>query len=96
MTTGSPPPSLDGPGQLPYRIFEPPSGLVLTAIARNKLIVCICAILVALAGIGYGLARRAQFTASATLQVGQVNPNSAGFYSYVESAAALATAFSTL
>jgi capsular polysaccharide biosynthesis protein len=92
-TTASPPPSFDGP-EFSYRVFEPPSGLALTAIARNKLIVCICAILVALAGIGFSLARKAEFTASATLQVGQVNPNSAGFYSYVESAAALATAFS--
>jgi capsular polysaccharide biosynthesis protein len=94
MTTDSNPPSFDGPEQLSYRIFEPPSGLVLTAILRHKLIVFICAILVALAGAAFALHRKGEYTASATVQVGQVNPNSPGFYSYVESAAALATAFS--
>jgi capsular polysaccharide biosynthesis protein len=92
-TTDSPAPSLDEPEPLSYRVFEPPSGLVLTAIARNKLIVFVCAVVIAVAGTGYELARSPTFTASSTLQVGQVNPNSPGFYSYVESAAALATAF---
>ena len=76
------------------RVFEPPSGPLLSAIARNKLIVAVCAIVIALAGLAYGSTRPKTYTAAATLQVGQVNPNSPGFYSYVESAAALATAFS--
>ena len=41
-----------------------------------------------------GLKREPTYTASATLQVGQVNPNSPGFYGYVQSATSLATAFS--
>ncbi|HXN38120.1 MAG TPA: hypothetical protein VN892_08780 [Solirubrobacteraceae bacterium] len=81
-------------GQLIEGVFEPPSGLVLTALSRNKLIVCVLAVALALAGTAYGLSRQTTYTASATLQVGQVNPNSPGFYSYVASAAALATAFS--
>lgn len=85
---------LDEPDQLIHGVFEPPNGFVLAAIGRNKLIVCLFAVVLALIGTGYGLSRQRTYTASATLQVGQVNPNSPGFYSYVESAAALATAFS--
>jgi uncharacterized protein involved in exopolysaccharide biosynthesis len=96
-SNGGPP--LDGPGhasdeQSSRRLVEPPGGFVLAAIARNKLIVCASALLLALAGIAYGLTRARTFTSSATLQVGQVNPNSPGFYSYVASATALAGAFS--
>ncbi len=76
------------------RVFEPPNGYVLTALARHKAMICVCGILFLALGVGYGLSRPARYTASATLQVGQVNPNSAGFFSYVQSAAALATAFS--
>lgn len=76
------------------RVFEPPSGLVLNAIGRNKLLVCVCALIFAAAGVAAGLSRRPTFASAATLQVGQVNPNSPGFYGYVQSAAALATAFS--
>ena len=45
-------------------------------------------------GAGIGLLRQTTYTASATLQVGQVNPNSPGFLGYVQSASSLATAFS--
>ncbi len=76
------------------RIFEPPSGFVLTAIGRNKLLVCVCALVLALLTAVFAHGRARTYTASTTLQVGQVNPNSPGFYSYVSSAAALATAFS--
>jgi hypothetical protein len=79
---------------LTYRVFEPPSGFVLTAIARNKLLICICAVALAVVGAAYAYSRPKTFSAAATVQVGQVNPNSPGFYSYVESAAALAGAFS--
>jgi capsular polysaccharide biosynthesis protein len=75
-------------------IFEPPSGLVLTAISRHKWLVGLCAIVVALIAGAYAATRARTYTAATTLQVGQVNPNSPGFYSYVQSAAALATAFS--
>jgi uncharacterized protein involved in exopolysaccharide biosynthesis len=96
-SNGGPP--FDGSGHASdehasHRLVEPPGGFVLAAIARNKLIVCASALLLALAGIAYGLTRARTFTSSATLQVGQVNPNSPGFYSYVASATALAGAFS--
>jgi capsular polysaccharide biosynthesis protein len=84
----------DEAGEVIRGVFEPPSGFVLAAIGRNKLIVCVVAVVLALVGTVYGLSRQTTYMASATLQVGQVNPNSPGFYSYVASAAALATAFS--
>jgi uncharacterized protein involved in exopolysaccharide biosynthesis len=77
-----------------YRVFEPPSDATTAALARNKLLIAICALLLAAAGVAGGVSRGPTYTASATLQVGQVNPNSPGFYSYVASAGALATAFS--
>jgi uncharacterized protein involved in exopolysaccharide biosynthesis len=84
----------DGPNGLVRGIFEPPSGFVLSSITRNKLIVLLAAILLTVAGLAVGKTRKSTYTASATLQVGQVNPNSPGFYGYVQSAASLATAFS--
>jgi uncharacterized protein involved in exopolysaccharide biosynthesis len=75
-------------------VFEPPSGLVLAAIARHKLIVLVTVLALGLAGAAVGRSRSVTYTASATLQVGQVNPNSPGFYGYVQSSASLATAFS--
>jgi hypothetical protein len=93
-TPNSPPAAFDEPGPLTQGVFEPPSGFVPAAIARNKLLVCTLAVVLAVTGTGLGLSRQSTYTASATLQVGQVNPNSPGFYSYVSSAAALATAFS--
>jgi uncharacterized protein involved in exopolysaccharide biosynthesis len=77
-----------------HGIFEPPSNFVLTAISRNKAIVALCAVALALVGIGTGLMRQATYESAATLQVGQVNPNSPGFFSYVQSSSSLATAFS--
>jgi uncharacterized protein involved in exopolysaccharide biosynthesis len=75
-------------------IFEPPKGFVLAAIARYRLVVGLCAIALAMLGVVYGLSRPKAYTATATLQVGQVNPNSPGFGSYVQSASALAAVFS--
>jgi capsular polysaccharide biosynthesis protein len=89
-----PPPELSGANSLLGGVFEPPSGFAPTAIARHKLLVCAVAVLCAALGLAYGLSRQPSYTASATLQVGQVNPNSPGFYGYVQSAAALASAFS--
>ncbi len=85
---------LDEPDQSIQGVFEPPSGFVVSAIGRSKLLICAFAVVIALLGAGYGLSRKRTYTASATLQVGQVNPNSPGFFSYVNSASALATAFS--
>jgi hypothetical protein len=75
-------------------IFEPPNSFLLRAIAHSKLIVCTLAVIGGLAGVLFGHSRPVTYTAAATLQVGQVNPNSPGFYSYIQSATALATAFS--
>jgi uncharacterized protein involved in exopolysaccharide biosynthesis len=90
----SPPAEHDRRVQTVGGVFEPPSGFVLAALARNKLMICAFALVFALIGTAYGLSRQKTYTASATLQVGQVNPNSPGFYSYVQSASALAGAFS--
>lgn len=75
-------------------IFERPDSFAIRAIGHNKWVVALCAIVLAAAGVAYGLLRQPTYTASATLQVGQVNPNSAGFLGYVQSATALAAAFS--
>jgi capsular polysaccharide biosynthesis protein len=75
-------------------IFEAPESFVLSAIVNNKRIVALFAVLLTLVGVGFGILRQTTYTASATLQVGQVNPNSPGFLGYVQSASSLATAFS--
>jgi Chain length determinant protein len=75
-------------------IFEPPNNFIVDAIRFHKLLVAAFAVACALIGAGLGLARQPVYTASATLQVGEVNPNSPGFGSYTESTTALATAFS--
>jgi capsular polysaccharide biosynthesis protein len=94
MKITDPPPELSGHSPLIAGVFEPPSGFAPNAIARHKLLVCAVAVLCAALGLAYGVSRQPRYTASATLQVGQVNPNSPGFYGYVQSAAALASAFS--
>ncbi len=75
-------------------VFDPPDNRAVAAIGRNKLVVLIVALLFAAVGVGVGVKRKITFTASTTVQVGQVNPNSPGFFGYVQSSAALATAFS--
>src|ERR1700710_1706465 len=78
----------------PQQIFESPQGPVLEAIGNNRGLVAICAVVFCLIGIAAGFTRQPVYTSSATLQVGQVNPNSPGFFGYVQSASGLATAFS--
>jgi uncharacterized protein involved in exopolysaccharide biosynthesis len=90
----SPPSRIDEPGPMVDSIFEPPESFVLSAILNNKRIVALVAVVLMLVGVGFGLLRQTTYTASATLQVGQVNPNSPGFLGYVQSASSLATAFS--
>jgi len=75
-------------------IFEPPKGTIFSAIAYNPWLVVACAVLCCVVGLALGAARSPVYTSSATLQVGQVNPNSPGFFGYVQSASGLATAFS--
>lgn len=75
-------------------VFDPPDSRAVAAIGRNKLVVLAVAVLFAAVGVGVGVKRKVTFTASSTVQVGQVNPNSPGFFGYVQSSAALASAFS--
>lgn len=97
---GSPPPppepisAFEQPDQPTAEVFEPPSNFVVDAIRYHRLLVTAFAVACALIGAGIGLARTPVYTASATLQVGEVNPNSPGFGSYTQSATSLATAFS--
>lgn len=92
--TDAMPTALDRPDEAMSSAFEPPSGFVVSAIARNKWLVLLVAIAVTVMGLAVGKTRKTTYTASATLQVGQVNPNSPGFFGYVQSSASLATAFS--
>ncbi len=86
--------SLGGEERLINGVFEPPSGFLLTALSRNKLLIGALTLLLAVGGVLYGRSRPKTYTASATLQVGQVNPNSPGFFGYEQSAASLASSFS--
>lgn len=70
------------------------SSSVAGAIGRHKPLVFVCALVFAALGVAGGFARNGTYTAAATLQVGKVNPNSPGFYGFVQSASDLATAFS--
>ena len=92
--TGPSRPALNETDRLIQGVFEPPTSFIAAAIARYKWVVCAVAVVLAAAGTVYGRSLSRTYTASATLQVGQVNPNSPGFYGYVQSAAALATTFS--
>lgn len=92
--TDPPQAALNQPDELIRGVFEPPKGFVLSAISRNKLVVLAVAVVCALIGVGLGTTRPRTYTATAALQVGQVNPNSPGFLGYVQSASALAAAFS--
>jgi capsular polysaccharide biosynthesis protein len=81
-------------GPPPVGIFEPSDSFAVRAIGAHKLLVVVVAVLVALLGAGFGYLRQPSYSATASLQVGQVNPNSPGFLGYTQSAASLATAFS--
>lgn len=100
MSTLAPPPSAHGrysePPPEPPFVAADPQGKdpVVRAIARRKGLVAAIAVLIAAAGVAAGAARKPTYTASTTLQVGTVNPNSPGFFGFVQSAADLATAFS--
>lgn len=73
---------------------QPPSNPLTRAIARHKLQVLACAVVVAVLGAAAGAAGKTTYTAAASLQVGKVNPNSPGFYGFVQSSTDLAAAFS--
>jgi uncharacterized protein involved in exopolysaccharide biosynthesis len=93
-TALDPRPPLEEDGNLAGGVFAPANSFALRAISWNKGLVAAIAVLGAVVGLAIGFSRPATYTASATLQVGQVNPNSAGFLGYVQSASSLATAFS--
>jgi hypothetical protein len=88
------PPPASPPPTAPQSVFEPPEGRLFEAISKNKGLIAICAIACAVIGAVYGYTRPVTYEAAATLQIGQVNPNSPGFASYTQSASSLATAFS--
>jgi hypothetical protein len=81
--------SHDGPP-----VGRAPESPAIRAIARHRALIVACAAVFAVIGAGLGVARPVSYTASTTLQVGKVNPNSPGFYGFVQSATDLATAFS--
>jgi hypothetical protein len=89
-----PRPPLEDDRAVSNGVFAPTNSFALRAISWNKGLVAAIAVLGAVVGLAIGMARPATYTASATLQVGQVNPNSPGFLGYVQSASSLATAFS--
>ncbi len=70
------------------------SNLLTRAIGRHKLLVVACAVAVAVLGAAAGAVGKSTYTAAAALQVGKVNPNSPGFYGFVQSSTDLAAAFS--
>jgi len=86
---------VNGEGGAPSAgIFEPSDSFTVRAMGRNKLLIVAIALMAGLLGAGLGYLRQPTYTATASLQVGQVNPNSPGFLGYTQSAASLATAFS--
>lgn len=84
----------DQPLEMTQSIFEPPRGILLTAISHNKLMVVVFAIVFAIIGLGVGIARKPTYTAVTTLQVGTVNLNSPSFDGFVDGASEFATVFS--
>jgi GT2 family glycosyltransferase len=83
-------------GHAPEPDSEPETagGALIRALSRRRLLVLLCTLVLAGAGAGLGIVRAPIYTSAATLQVGKVNPNSPGFYGFVQSATDLATAFS--
>jgi uncharacterized protein involved in exopolysaccharide biosynthesis len=94
-----PPPAINGDveyanGHGSQGIFERPSGPFVTSLLKRKRLIVICCLLFAALGLVFGLLRAPTYESSASLQVGQVNPNSPGFMNYTQSATALAAVFS--
>jgi Chain length determinant protein len=89
-----PPEVSEAPDQPTAGVFDPLNSFIVDAIRWHKLLVAAFAALCALIGIAFGLVRQPLYTASATLQVGRVDPSAPGFGSYSESTASLASAFS--
>jgi uncharacterized protein involved in exopolysaccharide biosynthesis len=88
-----PPRDVLGPHPSSYRT-EPAQSLIVAALSRYKWLVLGLAALLTVCGLATGIKRKPVFSSTSTVQVGQVNPNSPGFYGFVQSATALATTFS--
>lgn len=72
----------------------PPAPTLASAVGRHRWLIVSLAVLCAAIGVGVGVSQRSAYTASSALQVGKENPNSPGFYGYVQSASALAAVYS--
>jgi capsular polysaccharide biosynthesis protein len=73
---------------------EPAPSLIVAALGRYKWLILGLAVLLTAGGLAVGYKRKPVWSATASVQVGQVNPNSPGFYGFVQSATALATTYS--
>ena len=94
-TTANSRPPADVLGTHPstYRA-EPSPSLIVAALGRYKWLVLGLTVVLTICGLAIGYKRKPIYAANATVQVGQVNPNSPGFYGFVQSATELATTFS--
>lgn len=88
-----PPAGVLGTHPSTYRA-EPSPSLIVAALGRYKWLVLGLTVVLTICGLAIGYKRKPIYTANATVQVGQVNPNSPGFYGFVQSATELATTFS--
>jgi Chain length determinant protein len=88
-----PPVDFLDPHQPAYRTEAAPS-LIVAALGRYKWIVLGLTVLFTMVGLALGVKRKPVYSATSSVQVGQVNPNSPGFYGFVQSATDLATTFS--
>lgn len=75
-------------------IFEPPRSGLMGNIARHKLVVALCALIGAIAGIAYGVHHKPVYTAGTTIEVGTVSLSSPGFDGFVTAASSLAAVYS--
>jgi hypothetical protein len=73
---------------------EPAQSLIVAALSRYKWLVLGLTLLLTAGGVAVGYKRKPVWSATSSVQVGQVNPNSPGFYGFVQSATALATTYS--
>jgi len=73
---------------------EPAPSLIVAALGRYKWLVLGLTVLFTIVGLALGVKRKPVYSATSSVQVGQVNPNSPGFYGFVQSATDLATTFS--
>jgi Chain length determinant protein len=88
-----PPADVLGPHPSAYR-SEPAPSLIVAALGRCKWLVLGLTLVFTAGALALGYERKPVWTAASSVQVGQVNPNSPGFYGFVQSATDLATTYS--